>query len=124
MNSSARVLTTLIILLVLGGAAHAQYNGPQYNGTVDPLSPPPPGSSSVYGKTYNPAEPPLAPQPNSGANPAGYGGNSPISPESTSPYYNPNHYYNPNTPYNPNSPHNQNSPYNENSPYNPYDPRR
>jgi len=113
MNSSARVLTTLVILLVLGGAAHAQYNGPQYNGPVDPLSPPP-GSSSIYGNTYNPADPPLAPQPNSGANPAGYGSNSPISPESTSPYYNPNRYYNPNTPYNPNSPYIENSPYKPN----------
>ena len=109
MNSSARVLTTLVILLVLGGAAHAQYNGP-----VDPLSPPPSGSSSIYGKTYNPADPPLAPQSNSGANPAGYGGNSPISPESTSPYYNPKGYYNPNTPYNPNSPYIENSPYKPN----------
>jgi hypothetical protein len=98
MNSSARVLTTLLILLVSGGAAHAQYIGPQYNGPVDPLSPPPSGSSSVYGKTYNPADPPLASQPNSGANPAGYGANSPISPESTRPYYN---HYNPNSPDNP-----------------------
>ena len=84
MNSSARVLATLVILLVLGGAAHAQYMG---NSTATPTLPaPPPPGSSVYGKTYNDAmgipRDPLSPlPPNSAANPYGRYGN-PYSPDS------------------------------------------
>ena len=135
MNSSARVLTTLLILLVLDGTAHAQYMGNStatptlpaplppgsssvygktYNGPADPLLPPPPGSSSVYGKTYNgAADPLLPPPPNSGANPYGRYGNL-YSPDSTNGARN---------SLNPASPYNENSPYNPNRPYNPYGAR-
>ena len=85
MNSSARVLTTLVILLVLGGAAHAQYVGPTLP-APDPLSPPPPnGGANPYGRYGNPYSPDSINNPNGVRN-----------------FVNPNSPYNQNSPYNPN----------------------